>query len=145
MKTIHKEMLLASLEKFNSCDVTVGGTSMWPFIKSGDTVLITKKNFKPSLGKVVAFFIDDQLITHRIIWYKKKDPEHWDIWVHGDGCPHSVSKIDSNQIIGTVKHIKRKNRIISRSFNDFFRYFTIPIGFLIQMLIAFKSVVKVYR
>ena len=46
MKATHKEMLLASLEKFNSCEVVVGGTSMWPFIKDGDIVGVSSRRGK---------------------------------------------------------------------------------------------------
>lgn len=131
-------MLLEILEKYNSCEVIVGGTSMWPFINDGDTVSIRRKSFIPSPGKVVAFFSGEQLIIHRIIWSRKKANDKWEILVHGDGCPFSISKIASDQIIGAVEYVKRENRKIRLSFNDPYRFIVIPIGFLLQFLISIK-------
>lgn len=139
MKTTHKEILLASLKKFDTCEVVVNGTSMWPFIKNGDTISIKQKPFKPSIGKVIAFFTGDQLITHRIVWYRKKDDDMWEVWVHGDSCPRSISKINSNQIIGVIESVKRDGRVITSPFTGIYRLFTIPIGFLLQLLIIIKS------
>ena len=101
-------MLLEILKKHNKCEVLVGGTSMWPFIKDGDIVLIKHKPFKPSPGTVVAFFSGEQLIIHRIVWCREKADDKWDIWVHGDGSPYSMSNIKPGQIIGTIEYVKRE-------------------------------------
>jgi hypothetical protein len=142
MKAIHKEMLLASLEKFNTCDVTVGGTSMWPFIKSGDIVSITQKPFRPALGQVVAFFVDSRLITHRVIWYRKTGHDTWLLTVHGDASPLSLTHIESDQVVGTVMHLKRNTRKLSRSFEFPFRVFAIPFGIVLQLIIALKLILR---
>lgn len=139
MKITHKEMLLEILKKHNKCEVIVGGTSMWPFIRNGDVVSIKNRHIKPSLGTVVALFSGEQLIIHRIVWCRKISNDKWKIWVHGDGCPYSISMTNWDQVIGVVEYIKRKNKIITLSFNDIYRFITIPVGFLIQLLIIIKS------
>lgn len=131
-------MLLEILEKYNSCEVIVGGTSMWPFVKDGDVVSIKHKPFKPSLGTVVAFFSVEQLIIHRIIWCRRKNDDRWDIFVHGDACPFSISKIRSDEVIGTIQYVKRQNTKVKLSFSDYYRIIAIPIGFLLQFLISVK-------
>ncbi len=142
MKTTHKEMLLASLEKFNTCEVVVGGTSMWPFIREGDTVSIKQKPFKPSLGKVVAFFAGDQLITHRIIWYKQINYNNWLLTIHGDASPFSLSQINTDEVIGTIRYLKRKNRKITFSLNYPYRIIAIPIGIVLQFVVAIKLLIN---
>ncbi len=138
MELHHKEMLLASLEKHNACEVTVGGTSMWPFIKHGDVLSLRYKPFKPRLGAVVGFFYDNQLIVHRIIWYKRKKPQRWEVCVHGDASPFSLAKIDSEEIVGTVEYIKRGKKIIKSWFRYPLQIAIIPIGFLLQTIVAAK-------
>lgn len=131
-------MLLEILKKHNKCEVIVGGTSMWPFIREGDTVSIRQKPFIPSLGAVVAFFSGEQLIIHRVIWCKKKANDGWDILVHGDASPYSISKINSDQIIGTIEYAKRQNMTITLSFNDAYRIIAIPLGLMIQLIVALR-------
>ena len=144
MKAAHKEMLLASLGRFNTCDVTVGGTSMWPFIQSGDSLSIVQKPFRPALGQVVAFFSGNQLITHRIIWYRKKEHDHWLLTVQGDASPFSFTRIQSDQVIGTVECLKRDTRTVSRSFRFPYRMLIIPVSFVLQIIIAIKLFRKRY-
>ena len=138
MKITHKEMLLEILNKFNRCEVIVGGTSMWPFIREGDTVSIRQKPFIPSLGAVVAFFSGEQLIIHRIIWCKKKADGEWDILVHGDASPFSISKINSDQVIGAIEYVKRENKKVTLSFNDAYRIIAIPLGLMLQLMVALR-------
>lgn len=142
MEPIHKEMLLASLQTHNMCEITVGGTSMWPFIRHGDTLIIKYKPFKPGLGTVVGFFAGDQLIVHRIIWYRRKGPELWDIYVHGDASPFSIAKIDTEAVIGVVQSIKRRNKKITLWFTFPVRIGIIPFGFFLQCLVALRLFTK---
>lgn len=139
MKITHKEMLLEILNKFNRCEVIVGGTSMWPFIRDGDTASIKKREpFTPSLGMVVAFFSGEQLIIHRIVWCRKMANDKWKILVHGDASPFSISRINSDQIIGTIEYVKRQNKTITLSFNDAYRIIAIPLGLMLQRIVALR-------
>ena len=132
-------MFLEALEKHNRCEVVVGGTSMWPFIRDGDTASIKKNEpFTPSPGTVVAFFAGEQLIVHRIIWCKKKADGRWDISVHGDASPGSQSKINADQVIGSVEYVKRQNRKITLTFNDAYRIIAIPLGLILQFIVALR-------
>ena len=142
METVQKEMLLESLAKFNTCEVVVSGTSMWPFIRSGDTISIRHKPEKYSLGSVIAFFNEDQLIVHRVIWHKKIACDEWEIFVHGDASPCSTVKIKPDHIIGTVEYVKRHNTIITLSFNDPYRIIAIPLGFILQFLVSIKTGIR---
>jgi hypothetical protein len=138
MEPIHKKMLLATLGKCNTCEVVVGGTSMWPFIEPGDKVFIRKKPFRPSLGVVVAFFNENQLVVHRIIGVKKKEGDTWQLLIHGDSSPRSQSKIESDQIVGTVEYVKRGNKKITCWFIFPLRIVIIPLGFILQLLVWIK-------
>ncbi len=142
MEYLQREMLITSLDKFKTCKVVVNGTSMWPFIKNGDTVTIRNKLFKPSIGKVVAFFLEDQLIIHRIISYKYIDKGTWELLIHGDSSPFSLIRIKSDQVIGTVENIKRKNMQKSLWFVPPYQYFTIPVGIVLHFLVLLKLVIS---
>ncbi len=115
---------------------------MWPFIQDGDVLSLRHKPFKPRLGTVVGFFNEDQLITHRIIWYKRKGPHRWEVYVHGDASPFSLAKIDSEEIVGTVEYVKRRNKIIKSWFTYPLQIGIIPIGFLLQSIVALKIYAK---
>ena len=75
---------------------------MYPFIINGDMVVIESGTDSLAIGKIAAFFLEDQLIMHRVIWIKKRSRLKQDVWTRGDSSPGSLSRISSESIIGTV-------------------------------------------
>ncbi len=66
----------------------------------------------------------------------------WDLYIHGDASPFSLSKIKSTDVAGTVKHIKRNGKRRNVWFNFPFRICAIPLGFIIQFVIAVRLFLK---
>ena len=145
MQPIHKEMLLDSLNRFGRCEVVVGGTSMWPFIKPGDTVSICRKPRHPALGMVAAFFVENQFITHRVIWHRKKKPDGWELFVHGDAAFGSLTPVNYDQVIGIVEYVKKGEITHSLWFAFPFRIVTIPLGLMLQLVVYIKSTIRKNR
>jgi hypothetical protein len=110
MDPCQKEMLQAALQSFGKCDVVVMGESMKPFIRSGDIVSLSVMADIPCLGEVIAFFNDDQLLVHRIIWRKRLGPGDWRFWVWGDSSPGMPGKVSLSECLGKVVSLSRNNR-----------------------------------
>lgn len=112
---------------------------MWPFIKDGDSVTIKGGGFVPGPGVIVALFVGDQLIVHRIVRCQKRSHEAWDLWVRGDSSPTSCAKISTEQVIGTVVALSRRG--VSRGFwlNPFCRQGAVLIGYVLQTLLFLKK------
>jgi signal peptidase I len=110
MGPYQKEMLKSALQSFGKCDVIVQGESMKPFIRSGDTVSLSPIADVPQLGEVIAFFNDDQLLVHRIIWRKHLVPGFWYFWVWGDSSPGMPGRVSLRECIGKVVRISRNNQ-----------------------------------
>ena len=142
MQPIHKEMLLESLARFGRCDVVVGGTSMWPFIKPGDTVSICNKPQNPSPGMVVAFFVENQFVAHRIVWNSRIKSEGWKIFVHGDAAFGSWTQMNYDQVVGIVEYVQRGEDRISFWFANPLRIVTIPLGLMLQLVVYIKCTLK---
>lgn len=139
MRADHQEMLRAALNELGSCDVKVEGASMWPFIQPGNTVTVCRCSKKPLLGTVVAFLNQGRLIVHRVVWRRKGCSEGWNVWVHGDSSPFSCTRIESEEIIGTVTRLRDRGRFSQLWLAFPMRVLAIPIGILLQIFVAAKA------
>ncbi len=89
-------------------EIEVTGSSMWPFVRSGDVV--TLKPLTPRTGDVV-IFLDDRgrLIVHRVVKRRKTQ------WVtRGDAAFDADPPVEDTNILGTVTAIKRHGVPIRR-------------------------------
>jgi hypothetical protein len=132
-----KDMFLKALHEFGTCNVRVNGSSMWPFIRNNDILCIKHPFKKPQLGMVVATFSKNQLIVHRIVRYKKIRAGTWELALCGDSSPYSLSKIVSNNIVGILSHIQRKDKIIKLWFSPPIQIGVVPLGFFFQLILIF--------
>ncbi|MFC1583932.1 S24/S26 family peptidase [Fibrobacterota bacterium] len=136
-----KQILLTALDKFGTVEVRVGGWSMWPFIRHNETIVVAKEMKTPYLGKVIAFFNENQLIAHRVAWSRPKGNGSADFWVLGDFSQFSLSRIDSRQVIGTVSGLKvdgfRNLWLIQP-----FCVFALIIGFILRGILSINKLVK---
>ena len=110
MKESQKEIVLAALEKFHKVEIIVGGWSMWPFIRNGDTIRIRKITKSLNPGKVAVFFNGDQLIAHRVIW-KKSCENSVCYWISGDYSNSNFDRVEETEIVGFVDKIGKKWRL----------------------------------
>jgi signal peptidase I len=138
MDPYQKEMLKSALQSFGKCDVTVHGESMKPFIGSGDTVSLSPYRDAPRLGEVIAFFNDNQLLVHRIIWRKKVALGEWDFWAWGDSSPGKPGRVSSRECIGRVTGITRNARSRNLWILFPFRIFALIAGIFLHALYLLK-------
>jgi signal peptidase I len=135
MKSASRHMLIAALSKFGSCEVTVGGESMKPFIRSGDVVAIVAVPPFPRAGEVAVFFDNGQLITHRVTRRKKNSDGSCSLTVYGDSSPGSGGTIAESQVIGVVRYLTRNHRKHALWLRSPLRLIAVPMGFLIRFLV----------
>lgn len=142
MKDYQCQMLVDTIRKFGSCRITVEGFSMWPYICSGDSVVLVPPRQSPEIGEVAAFFNDNQLILHRIIFRRKNDRGAYNVWLRGDFYPHSMVKLPYSNIFAITNEIqttKWRRYFIS---SMLFKYLIILIGWVLGYLNLFYSSIK---
>jgi signal peptidase I len=110
MEQSQKNIFLDALDAFGSCEITVSGESMKPFIQPGDRVFVGRTPHPVQAGHVIAFFSNDQLIIHRVCAIGKGAGGNWIYRVWGDSSPGSLGKINSESVAGRVHHLQRKGR-----------------------------------
>jgi signal peptidase I len=139
MDPVHKEMLMSALRAFGKCDVVVEGESMKPFIRSGDTVTLSRKENPPRLGEVIAFFNEDQLLVHRVVWRKRFASGIWRIWVWGDSSPGMPGSVLSDEYVGKVVSITRNNRPSGIWIRFPLRIIALPAGIFLHLAHVLKK------
>jgi signal peptidase I len=142
MEQTQKRMLLDSLARFGSCDVTVSGESMKPFILPGDRVHIalTPRPFMP--GHALAFFTGNQLIIHRICAVRK-DPDGNRIYsIRGDSSPDSHGEISAQFVAGRVQHVHRHGRKYYLWFHYPFCLVTLLVGPAMRVCVSLRKALR---
>lgn len=126
-----KAGLLEALAAHGSCEVRVAGRSMLPFIKPGDVVTIKRCDGLPCFGSVVALFVQDQLIVHRVAKVTKTGT----VLISGDSSVGSETSVMPSEIIGTVVSLKRNGKIHSRWLKPPLSLIALIVGMIIKMLV----------
>lgn len=90
--------------------INVSGQSMYPIILEGDKALVRPNKFDTQYMKdeVVVFMSENSLLIHRIMKVIDKHGSFFYI-TKGDNAYCFDKIISSDQIIGTVTHIRRNN------------------------------------
>lgn len=85
----------------------IGSDSMYPNLKKGDAVIVSKLSDKErdelSVGMIVAFYEGETVITHRIISIEEIDGEEYIITKGDNNSTKDVTKKKKDDIIGIVK------------------------------------------
>jgi hypothetical protein len=123
--------LLEALAAHGLCEVRVAGRSMLPFIKTGDVVTIKRSEGSHRIGSVVALFIKDQLIIHRIVKVEKTGT----LLICGDSSAGSETSVMPSEIIGTVVSLKRNGKIHSRWLKPPLSLIALIVGLIIKTLL----------
>ncbi|RKY41651.1 MAG: signal peptidase I, partial [Candidatus Omnitrophota bacterium] len=107
MKCQNSEFLKLSkdiLEKGFSLRFQVRGASMYPFIKSGDTVEIEPKSIsKINYADIILYYnCDGKIVIHRVVKKIKKNNETI-LTTEGDFLPPSLREfVPSEKVLGKV-------------------------------------------
>ncbi len=92
--------------------IPIVGTSMYPFVKAGDHILITHDWSKISLGEIVVVRRNEALFAHRVVKILKTGTEFACI-TKGDNTTQCDLPVDGQEIMGRVLAINRGNRQIA--------------------------------
>ena len=102
------ELLRATLAKGMPFRFRATGSSMHPFIKHGDVIIVsTYADASPSLGDVVAIVQQgtEKLVIHRIVGRKRNT-----CLVKGDNTTGIEGPIPRANILGYVKSVERNDK-----------------------------------
>ena len=89
------------------------GTSMWPFLKAGEKLVIKKtpvENLRP--GDIILYRADNQLVCHRLV-RKIKRGTNFLLYARGDGSTSLPELVTKDRLIGQAVIAIRKGRHIS--------------------------------
>ncbi len=89
------------------------GSSMFPVIRTGDRITIEAVSGKPSIGDIIVFQSNGQMICHRLVKTFKKDGVQY-YQTRGDAFFKRDMPITYEHIIGRVIQIQRTNVSIYR-------------------------------
>ena len=142
MEKRQKEMIIAVMEKSGTCEIRVGGWSMWPFIRNNDIIRVARGVAPPYLGKVVAIFNGEQLIAHRVVWARRENGGRLIFWVLGDFFPGSLSRVEEDHLMGTVLGVRREGAIKKFWFIQPFCGLAIVIGFFLRTILSVGDKIK---
>jgi hypothetical protein len=86
------------LERGDPLEIKVGGSSMWPFVRDGETLILRKTALNDfGKGDIIATYADQRLICHRV-FRKGKDF----IQTKADALPGLDAKISFGDVLGKV-------------------------------------------
>lgn len=99
--------LLAQQLLRDRCPVrfVVTGSSMYPFIREGDTVTLAPCVGTERVGDVVAVSHAGRFFIHRIVRAAETG-----LWVQGDAHPHTALPVSRHEVWGVVVRIERAGR-----------------------------------
>ena len=104
--------------------IEVTGLSMWPFLKSGEKLIIKKTSMGDlRLGDIILYRTDNQLVSHRLV-KRVRNEDGYLVYTRGDNS-NSLPKLVTEQMflgkaIGIIKHSKtisligRRRRFVNR-------------------------------
>ena len=92
--------------------ITLGGYSMSPYLRNGETVIIKKESFNSlKIGDIIVFRSINKMIAHRIIAIRNIN-QHKTLITKGDSLIYFDKTITEERYIGKIKEFYRKNKSI---------------------------------
>ncbi len=102
------DLMQSVLAKDKSFRFQAKGTSMYPFIRDGDIIVVSPLNLEePHLGDVVACLRPntDRLVVHRIL--KAQSSRYF---LQGDNVPSDDGWLPRDRLLGRVVRVERNGR-----------------------------------
>ena len=93
--------------------IDASGFSMWPFLKSGEKLIIKKVSVKDlKIGDIILYRTREQLVCHRFV-KKLNSEDGYLLYTRADASPNLDEAITEKMLIGKVTGILRKGRVIN--------------------------------
>ena len=118
--------------------IPVRGTSMLPFLRDGDQVLVEHDLSNLRRGDIVVFQNDSALITHRVLKVRPEANKGITVLTKGDNLLRPDPLVNGNDIVGRVRAVRRGAREMPLDTRDW-RWSNRLIG---NLMMAW---VKIYR
>lgn len=87
--------------------ISVRGTSMLPFLRDGDQVLVEHNLSNLRRGDIVVFQNDSELITHRVLQVRPEANEGITVLTKGDNRLRPDPLVNGEDIVGRVRAVRR--------------------------------------
>jgi len=132
------------LDEGLSIKTIVGGNSMFPFLRNGNTVIIKKVPI-PYLktGDIIVFKSNNKLVAHRII-FKRKQKSDFKIFTKGDARLLFDKPLTAKNYIGRVNPATAKKTEILNFIIAMVSIISIPFFIFLIPLSLFASFKKSY-
>lgn len=93
--------------------LTVVGHSMWPFIRSGQMVMMRRigRNERIPIGSVIAIRKKNGILVHRVLWVARKG-RSWFYFTKGDRRLVGDGWVDGRDVIATISCKSVSERLI---------------------------------
>lgn len=108
------EAAVLLLQQGQEIRVTLGGVSMWPWLRKGDVVVV--KPFsppeEPRTGDVVVFCSGTKLIAHRLL-KRIENKGKTQYLTKGDALLKADHLLEREQLLGRIEVLERKGNSIS--------------------------------
>jgi signal peptidase I len=145
MEQSQKNIFLDALDTFGSCEITVSGESMKPFMRPGDRVFIVRTTHRVLPGHVIAFFNNDQLIIHRVYAVRKDRNGNRHYRVCGDSSTDSHGDINAESVEGKVHHLLRNGKKHSLWFRYPFCLLALFLGPLLKACVPLSRILGIKK
>lgn len=129
----------SNTDKHNLLLFKTTGFSMWPFLKSGEQILVKKvsaENLK--IGDIMLYRVNDRMICHRLVRKVSKEGEYL-FYTQGDTSLKIDNPVSEKALIGRVEVILKKNHILNLSggWRGFASWFIVKFAPFLRALIRF--------
>lgn len=129
MSPEQKNAFLEALNHFGKTYVKVGGWSMWPAIPKNSQILISSTEVQPGFGRIVALFVENQLVVHRWVFPFWPTKSRF-FWFQGDFGHWDPVRMHQNEIVGVAVAIERNGHVKRLRFKKICGWFWVLISFL---------------
>lgn len=128
-----REIFAERLRKGQLVQVNLKGSSMYPFIKKSDIVIVKPIKFEQArIGDIIAYnrSVEGDFTAHRLIRKRKDKERRKYLFTKADADIHGDFPVYPEDFYGKVVIIKRKHGQIINLETKFNRLFAYPIAYL---------------
>ena len=105
------ELWREHVERGNLLRLSARGRSMWPAIRSGDILLVSKAE-KFGVGEILIYLREDTYFAHRLIGFHSQSGKSTQLILHGDAHRKKDRPVDERDVVGRVVALVRGDKRI---------------------------------
>ncbi|MGQ9705904.1 MAG: S24/S26 family peptidase [bacterium] len=138
LESVALELLKDALDNKSCLRISIGGTSMLPFIKDSDEIYIERNKNLPQVGDIIVYKSDSSIVAHRVI----KIDIRGRVYTKGDNRLRIEGPIEIKDIIGKVIKTSRNNKNLfkMRIKNRYIAQISLISGLIYRIIVENKIV-----